>query len=254
MKKRLTPKKSLIILSLMLSLSCSSYANSPHNLLSRSKQLLLVLVPNILQDKATLRFYQRKNLRDKWTLYTINNHSSIPVVIGSSGLALKSRKKEGDNCSPTGVFTISTAFGIKYSPSFMPYIHINPHTICIDDAQSKLYNKIIDKSAFTLRKNWTHAEAMNIAPMYDMGLKIDYNPLNIPGKGSCIFLHQWRTPDSGTAGCTAMDSQSIQYLINTLAPKNHPVLVQLSQKKYLHSLIKWKLPTLPNLTKRLSNH
>lgn len=243
-----------LTLLLATTLSCSAY--SPQSLLTTSKQLILVEVADINNFHASLRLYQRQRVTERWKSKLINGHSSIAVVIGSSGLAWPSTlsekpmdmqyKKEGDNRSPAGIFTLPVAFGIKQNINpMMPYIHINKNIICVDDSNSKFYNKIINLSTIDLKKDWARAEIMNNeAPMYNAGLQIAYNPTDLPGNGSCIFVHQWRRPSSGTAGCTAMDKGNMKYLMGVLKQQDDPVLVQLPQKEYLYFQKKWGLPAL----------
>jgi hypothetical protein len=48
----------------------------------------------------------------------------------------------------------------------------------------------------------------------------------LPGAGSAIFLHIWRTSASPTVGCTAMSRARLISLIRWLSPEKRPVLVQ----------------------------
>ena len=81
-------------------------------------------------------------------------------------------------------------------------------------------------------------------PMYNTGLQVAYNPSHLPGEGSCIFVHQWRSSHSGTAGCTAMSSNNIAYLVNTLKQQDNPILVELPISKYSHFQTEWQLPVI----------
>ena len=250
-------KKLLTLCAILLSGTTSSgYAHNPYALLKNSKQLMVVVVPDVNQSNAVLRLYQRKKTTEPWTLQTIRTQTAIPVVIGLAGLAWSPDagrkppnlpyKRENDRRAPAGIFALSMAFGIEENKHpFMPYIPINRNIVCVDDGASQFYNHIVDQSAIGSKKDWAHAETMNdAAPMYNTGLQVAYNPSNIPGNGSCIFLHQWRRPGSGTAGCTAMESRYIKYLVNALKQQDHPTLVQLPQKEYAHYQKKWHLPPI----------
>ena len=68
------------------------------------------------------------------------------------------------------------------------------------------------------------------------------NDTAIPGAGSAIFMHIWRSSDSGTAGCTAMTGEAMQELLVWLDPKADPVLVQFTRPVYEEWREKWKLP------------
>jgi L,D-peptidoglycan transpeptidase YkuD (ErfK/YbiS/YcfS/YnhG family) len=75
---------------------------------------------------------------------------------------------------------------------------------------------------------------------YQLGLVVQHNPANVPGSGSCIFLHVWRGLGSGTAGCTAMP---IEVLNGLLAWMRRAVLVQLPIGVYREVQGGWGLPT-----------
>jgi len=65
----------------------------------------------------------------------------------------------------------------------------------------------------------------------------------VPGNGSCIFLHIWRGPGQGTAGCTAMPEEILLdtiHWLNSKAP--NAVLVQLPDSEYQRLKAKWSLP------------
>jgi L,D-peptidoglycan transpeptidase YkuD (ErfK/YbiS/YcfS/YnhG family) len=48
----------------------------------------------------------------------------------------------------------------------------------------------------------------------------DWNwPRAVPGRGSAIFIHQWRSPGAPTAGCIAMARQNLIWLVNGLMPE-----------------------------------
>ncbi|WP_237359500.1 L,D-transpeptidase family protein [Vibrio marisflavi] len=218
--------------------------------------MLLVTVPQLNDYHATLRLYQRASVNGRWQLSSIDGQQSIPAVIGKNGLAwsasLKDKptnmsyKKEGDGRTPVGAFALPEAFGISNSPHpFMPYIHVDSNTVCVDDSNSNSYNKVVNKSLPNLRQDWSSAEQMaDAVPMYNAGLIVSYNPKNEAGKGSCIFVHQWRSPNAGTAGCTAMDSKDITYLVSHLKKVDKPVLVVLPTGEYSSFDSKWGLPAL----------
>jgi L,D-peptidoglycan transpeptidase YkuD (ErfK/YbiS/YcfS/YnhG family) len=65
----------------------------------------------------------------------------------------------------------------------------------------------------------------------------------VPGNGSCIFLHIWRGPGQGTAGCTAMPEQNLKEIIHWLNSKSSAaLLVQLPRPEYDRLKPLWNLP------------
>jgi L,D-peptidoglycan transpeptidase YkuD (ErfK/YbiS/YcfS/YnhG family) len=61
---------------------------------------------------------------------------------------------------------------------------------------------------------------------------VDHNVKGASGRGSCVFLHIWEGPGKGTAGCTAMNSSSMEDLLRRLKAKKRPLLVQLPQVEF----------------------
>jgi L,D-peptidoglycan transpeptidase YkuD (ErfK/YbiS/YcfS/YnhG family) len=80
---------------------------------------------------------------------------------------------------------------------------------------------------------------------YRLGFVIEHNPQGIAMGGSCIFAHLWKTPDTATAGCTAMTPDSMQSLLRWLDAKAQPVFVLLPADEYRKLQAAWQLPRLP---------
>ena len=51
-----------------------------------------------------------------------------------------------------------------------------------------------------------------VLPMYRRGLVVDYPTDARKMAGSCIFIHVWRSPTTGTAGCVAMPEPRVEAL------------------------------------------
>ena len=138
-------------------------------------------------------------------------------------------KREGDGCSPAGVFQIPFAFG--YAPKNeaemvrLRYVPVTETLAGVDDVNSKFYNQVVDASA--VAKDWESNETM-LRPdgLYRWGAFIAHNPRGESGRGSCIFFHLWSGPDRPTAGCTAMTEQHVRSLLSWLDPVKEPLLVQ----------------------------
>lgn len=220
-----------------------------------SRQLVLVTTGGWNADQGTLRTYRRADGR--WVAAT----KPAPVVIGKNGaawgLGLQAPrqggpvKREGDGRSPAGVFRIGTTFG--YAPQIataMPYRALGASDWCMDVSGSPYYNRIVDS-----RQVGAAAVKGSSEPMrrdlhvhgdmaYRMGFVIESNPDNRPQAGSCIFGHLWKSPTSGTAGCTAMTPEVMRNLLGWLKPDAHPVFVLLPRQSYALLRDAWQLPRL----------
>jgi L,D-peptidoglycan transpeptidase YkuD (ErfK/YbiS/YcfS/YnhG family) len=177
------------------------------------------------------------------------------IDAGHRGLRVEPEpiKIEGDGKSPAGVFALGTAFGDAAQPLLglkLPYLVLTPSIECVDDASSKNYNRIVDRS--TVAPDWNSSEHMrDVGESYRWGIVIDHNA-TVPGRtaprpggGSCVFLHIWHSPDRGTAGCTAMTRDSLESLLLWLDPARRPVLVQLPEPAYQRLAVPWGLPQPP---------
>jgi len=188
----------------------------------------------------------------------------VAIVVGRNGLgwgiglvatdeaqvrdAADPVKHEGDGKSPAGVFAISTGFGYaaeKPADWKMPYVSLTPTVECVDDAASKFYNRIVDRSS--LSPDWHSSEHMSEAGIsYRWGAVIDHNANPpVPGGGSCVFLHVWGGPAKGTAGCTAMAEEELKPVLAWLDPTASPILVQAPIGPYKKLKKTWHLPKLP---------
>ena len=138
-------------------------------------------------------------------------------------------KHEGDKCSPAGLFRIPMAFGLAGAQDAawlkLPYTPLTPSIVGVDDPKSRFYNQIVDNAK--VERDWDSNEPMaRHTHAYRWGAFIAHNPEGIPGVGSCIFLHLWGGPESGTAGCTAMSEENLKQVLGWLDPVKEPRLVQ----------------------------
>ncbi|AXA34746.1 L,D-transpeptidase family protein [Francisella adeliensis] len=191
-------------------------------------------------------WYFDKDKNHKWVVVKKN----IDVVVGKKGLAPASsfedkklaNKKEGDSKTPAGVFKVGKTFGFKES-DLSNYIHVKTGIECIDDSNSKYYNDIVNTSKYT--KDWQSSEHMSKVPQYKYGIELLYNHNPAQAKkGSCIFMHIWKSPTTGTEGCTAMAEESIENLQSWIDPSKKPVIVQLPIHSYEQIRVQYRLPNL----------
>lgn len=170
--------------------------------------------------------------------------TDIPVRIGRDGLAWGlggatlpapagfRLKREGDGRAPAGIFRITRAFGSAPRPDWikLPYLRCTPRHFGVDDARSRHYNQIVDERE--VARDWRSAESMTPAGgCYRLGAVIAHNTQNLPGRGSCIFLHIWQGRKVPTSGCTAMSAGDLRSVLSWLDPEKDPRLVQLARKR-----------------------
>ncbi|WP_305806239.1 L,D-transpeptidase family protein [Stenotrophomonas sp. YIM B06876] len=161
------------------------------------------------------------------------------------------QKHEGDGRSPAGIFHIGEAFGYAPQiPSALDYRPMQHSSYCMDVPESPLYNRIVDADQVGAEAVAGSTEPMRLDlhnngdGRYRQGFVIEHNPRAIPGQGSCIFAHLWRTPGEATAGCTAMPPEHMQALLAWLRADAQPLFVLLPRAEYQRLQQAWALPVL----------
>ena len=230
-------------------------AESP---LQGSEQILLVLTDGWDAVNGTMQRLERAGANGPWRIAG----AAVAVVVGRTGLAWGRGliapgsgpvKREGDGKAPAGVFRLSTVFGqSKEKPAGwqLPYRSLDDNVECVDDARSASYNRLTTRAAVA-SPDWSSSEKMWQEPLYKWGVVVEQNaPTPQPAGGSCIFLHIWKGPGRGTAGCTAMEESALTYTIGWLTPGRSPLLVQLPRAEYDRVRSAWGLPLMSGSIER----
>ena len=197
----------------------------------KSAQLIVVTTDNWNASTGKLQRYKKINKR----LHKVGK--AINVFVGRNGLGwgrglhtipknAKVVKKEGDGKAPAGIFELKQAFGYDFFDVKYPFVVYHKTDHCVDDVNSKFYNKIVDSKK--VRRDYRSKENMKFsANYYKYGIVVNHNHINeknaIKGAGSCIFIHIKERP---TAGCTVMSPKNIKKIIAWLDFKKRPLLVQ----------------------------
>lgn len=152
----------------------------------------------------------------------------IPCSIGKGGVTRT--KREGDGATPAGIHRIT---GLWYRPDRMPCPApwaqpIGPRDLWCDDPGHPAYNHHATAPLAASHENLRRAD-----PLYDLILTTDWNwPRATPGKGSAIFLHQWRRPRFGTEGCIAFARPHLIWLARQARPGTTLCVPASSSLKY----------------------
>ncbi|MGW7257696.1 L,D-transpeptidase family protein [Streptomyces sp. NPDC054834] len=166
-----------------------------------SGQVLVVYGRGRDSAEATLVLYTKRGTGWERT-------RSWPAHNGKKGWTVDHHM--GDNRSPVGVYTLSDAGGVLDDPGAgLPYTR--------------------DES-FAAPRQWDESHWHD----FDYVIAIDYNrvrgtPPNDPTrpegeqKGGGIWLHM--DHGSGTSACVSVSKEAMEYLLRTLDPARHPVIV-----------------------------
>ena len=132
----------------------------------------------------------------------------FPCTIGRGGLC--ANKREGDGATPCGVHRI---VGCMYRPDRMLKPNgwaraIRPGDLWSDDQNHQDYNHLV-RAPYA----YSHETMRRADPLYDLVLITDWNwPRAAPGRGSAIFIHQWRKPGHPTEGCIAFRRDHLRWI------------------------------------------
>ena len=137
----------------------------------------------------------------------------LQCSIGKNGI--KSKKKEGDKCTPKGVFSLGKLYyradKVKKPTTKISTKIIKKNMGWCDDVTSKFYNKEIK-----INKNIKHEKLYRNDHVYDYLIVINYNTKKIkPGKGSAIFLHLTKNYKK-TLGCVAVKKKDFLIILKLI--------------------------------------
>ena len=147
--------------------------------------------------------------------YLIVDEFSFRCSVGKNGL--KTKKREGDNCTPKGNFKIGKVY---YRPDRVEKPQTKLKTKIIkknmgwcNDPYNKNYNKEI-----TLNKKNKGEKLFRSDGAYDILIVIEYNTKKIiPFKGSAIFIHLTKNY-STTQGCIVLNKNDLLILLKIIKP------------------------------------
>ena len=132
----------------------------------------------------------------------------LPCTVGRGGLT--DRKAVGDMATPRGVHRI---VGVMYRPDRMARptdwaLPIKPGDLWSDAVTDDNYNLMV-----RVPHPYSHEDLRRADPMYDLVIVTDWNwPNAVKGRGSAIFMHQWRGKGRPTAGCVAFRRDHLRWV------------------------------------------
>lgn len=145
---------------------------------------------------------------------------TYPCTIGKGGLSR--HKHEGDGATPQGIHQI---VGMLYRPDRMARpadwaIPIYPRDLWSDDATDPDYNLMV-RAPYAP----SHEKLRRADPLYDLILLTDWNwPDAVAGRGSAIFIHQWRRPGYPTEGCVALGRNDLRHIASKIGRQTRLII------------------------------
>ena len=133
----------------------------------------------------------------------------FPCSVGRGGI--RAAKKEGDGATPAGRFRLLAPLWRPGRTQGSAGSWIRPFCIWSDDPEDPAYNRM---RSFGLGYRFSHERLRRPDPIYDLIVPVAYNlPDPVPGRGSAIFLHIWRSPRHPTAGCVAFAPDDLAWIV-----------------------------------------
>jgi L,D-peptidoglycan transpeptidase YkuD (ErfK/YbiS/YcfS/YnhG family) len=97
---------------------------------------------------------------------------------------------------------------------------IGPSDLWSDDPKHEDYNLMV-RAPYS----FSHERLRRADPMYDLVILTDWNwPYAVKGRGSAIFIHQWRGPGRPTAGCVALRRDHLKWIAARIRHKTRLVI------------------------------
>ena len=134
-------------------------------------------------------------------------------VLGKNGKS--SKKKEGDQKTPKGIFSLGSLFyrkdRIKSIQTKLKKRPITKKMGWCDDVKSSNYNKLIN-----VNKTERHEKLFRKNNSYDLIIPINYNSKKPKkNKGSAIFIHLTNSYKK-TLGCVALNKKDLLILLKLI--------------------------------------
>lgn len=181
--------------------------------LDAAMRLIVVTAADVNKPGALLTTWERATPAAAWTPVGALREA----VVGLNGLAWgvafrhlakpgEPLKQEGDKRSPIGIYPLGASFGFDASARPGHVALEKDRHICVEDVRSPHYGRVVERSAIA---DGIKFDQMRAEPLYRSGLFVDYPPDAALKGGSCIFVHVWRKPGQGTAGCVALDEKDV---------------------------------------------
>jgi len=219
-----------------------------------AKQMIVCLAPDATSSEGTLQLFHRDN-SGQWQ----PDGKPWPVLFGKSGLAWGRglnppqpgpQKADGDHKNPAGLFRIGLVLG--YAPKLpdgahdWPYHQVTDRDAWIDDPKlpDLPYNHLYTLPPAAPLPPWWEKEHMHLGDdAYRWLVLIEHNYDNPdPTAGNEIFFHIRRGEHYRTAGCTTMELDNLEHLIQWLQPGSNAMLAELTRADYARLWQAWHLP------------
>ncbi|MEV0637294.1 L,D-transpeptidase family protein [Streptomyces sp. NPDC050619] len=180
-------------------------------------QLITAVAAGTGSTSGTVTWWDRRDGR--WL-----KTGSAPARFGANGLVEGASREQGTNTTPTGLYDLPYAFGIKAAPSGTAYEYrpVRQNSWWCQDNDSRFYNRWSEPRAADCRAAESE-HLISYAQQYAYALVIGFNyERPVRGRGAGIFLHV--NGRGATAGCVSVPSEAMRRILKWADPDRNPHL------------------------------
>jgi L,D-peptidoglycan transpeptidase YkuD (ErfK/YbiS/YcfS/YnhG family) len=172
--------------------------------------------------KQLSRMIVRRKPGDSTRGWLIAGSQALPVALGRSGI--KANKREGDGATPRGAFRLMRLWWrAERHPrpaTLLPVRRIKPDDGWCEDPTNRQYNRPTKLPPDSKADRLARADAL-----YDFIVELNHNTRpRIAGRGSAVFIHAVRPGFKPTAGCVALELNSLRRLLAHIGPHTRIVV------------------------------
>ncbi|MEU4467308.1 L,D-transpeptidase family protein [Streptomyces sp. NPDC024017] len=178
-------------------------------------QLITAVAPKRASTTGTVTWWDRTDGR--WV-----KRGSAPARFGANGLVEGARRTQGTNTTPTGLYGLPYAFGIKAAPRGTAYTYRRVHqdSWWCQDNGSRSYNRWSEPRAADCRAAESE-HLITYRAQYAHALVIGFNyERPVRGRGAGIFLHV--NGRGATAGCVSVSEEAMRRILVWADPARRP--------------------------------
>ncbi|WP_395576557.1 L,D-transpeptidase [Streptomyces sp. BK79] len=182
-------------------------------------QLITAVAPETGATEGRVTWWERRGGpgTGRWV-----EAGSAPARFGAGGLADGTTRRQGTNTTPTGLYDLPYAFGIRPAPRGTAYRYrpVRADSWWCQDNASRSYNRWAEPRPADCRA----AEAEHLityTAQYAHALVVGFNyDRPVRGRGAGIFLHV--DGRGATAGCVSVPAEAMRRILRWADPARRP--------------------------------
>jgi L,D-peptidoglycan transpeptidase YkuD (ErfK/YbiS/YcfS/YnhG family) len=178
-------------------------------------QLITAVAPGTGSTSGTVTWWDLRN--GQWV-----RAGSAPARFGAKGLVAGDSRRQGTSTTPTGLYGLPFAFGIKRAPRGTAYAYrpVGRDSWWCQDNNSRSYNRWTEPRPADCRASESE-HLISYRTQYAYALVIGFNYRKpVRGRGAGIFLHV--NGRGATAGCVSVSADAMRRVLAWADPGEKP--------------------------------